>query len=391
MPIAVYALALASFAIGTAEFVIAGILPQLADGLGVEIPTAGLLVSAYAIGVAIGGPLLTLWTARFPPRNVILVVMVGFAIAQVLCALAPDYGLLLVARLFSAAAHGVFFGAGSVVVARLVPAERRGGALALFIGGITVANLLGLPGGTAIGLAWGWRTTFLAVGLMGAFAMVVLVLKLPVTPAEDHRSATIRAQVAALRHQRVWMSYLAIGITMVGVLIFGTYQVPMLLKVTGIDAGTVPLYQLLAGIGSVIGIYLGGRAADWRPMPATVAALVLQALLFLAIATFAMHDPLLMAASMFFGGAAGFAFSTPLQARIIHAAREAPDLAAALISTAFNIGIAGGAALGALLLEHGTRLEDLPLVGIGTALLAALVCGISWHLDRREARAALPA
>src|SRR5688572_26861601 len=179
MPIAVFALALAAFAVGTAEFVISGILPPLASDLMVSIPTAGLLVSAYAMGVAVGGPVLTVLTARFPQRSVLIGVMILFTVSQILCAMAPDYGLLLLARLVSACAHGVFFGAGNVMVASLVPAERRGGAFSLFISGITVANLLGLPGGSAIGLGFGWRATFLAVAALGAIAVVVLILRLP--------------------------------------------------------------------------------------------------------------------------------------------------------------------------------------------------------------------
>ena len=170
MPFAVYALAIAAFAVGTAEFVISGILPLLSADLGVSIPTAGLLVTAYAIGVAIGGPLLTVATARYSQRAVLIGVMVLFTASQLLCALAPDYGMLMAARLVSSIGHGAFFGAGNVVVANLVRPERRGAAFSLFIGGITVANLLGLPGGTAIGVELGWRSTFVAVGMLGALA-----------------------------------------------------------------------------------------------------------------------------------------------------------------------------------------------------------------------------
>lgn len=387
MPIAVFALALAAFAIGTAEFIISGILPPLASDLGVDIPTAGLLVSAYALGVAIGGPLLTLWTSRFPPRTVILTVMALFTVSQVLCSLAPDYGLLLAARLLSSCAHGVFFGAGNVVVARLVPAERRGKALSLFIGGITVANLLGLPGGTAIGVAFGWRATFVAVALLGLIAIAVLILRLPKTPVEGHQTNTIAAQVHSLRHHEVWMSYITIALVMVGVLALGTYQVPILIEITRVDPAWVPLYLLLGGVGSILGIYAGGEATDWKPMPWLIGVLLVHALIFFLIAAFSVYDKVWMAVSLFASGAAGFAFSTPLQARVIHAAREAPELASSMISTAFNLGIAGGAALGAVMLTNGVHLADLPAVGTGTSLLAAGVAWLSWRLDRRAAAA----
>jgi DHA1 family inner membrane transport protein len=391
MPIAVFALALAAFAIGTAEFIISGILPPLANDLGVDIPTAGLLVSAYAIGVAIGGPLLTLWTSRFQPRTVIATVLAIFTVAQLLCAIAPDYGLLLAARLLSACGHGVFFGAGNVVVSRLVPLERRGKAFSLFIGGITVANLLGLPGGTAIGVAFGWRATFLAVAALGAIAAVVLLLLLPRTAAADRRTGSIGSQVRVLRHHQVWLSYLTIAVVMVGALVLGTYQVPMLIEITRVDPGLVPLYLLLGGIGSVLGIYAGGEATDWKPMPWLVGVLIVQAILYFLIAAFSMYDKVWMAVSLFASGAFGFAFSTPLQARVVHAAREAPELASSLISTAFNIGIAGGAALGALLLSVGMHLGDLPAVGTVTSLIAAGLAWTGWMLDRREARLAATA
>lgn len=383
MPLAIYALALAAFAIGTAEFIISGILPPLAADLAVSIPTAGLLVSAYAVGVAIGGPLLTVATSRVPPKTLIVSLMIVFALAQILCAIAPDYGLLLLARLVSAGSHGVFFGAGNVVVSRLVPFERRGAAFSLFIGGITIANLLGLPGGSAIGNAFGWRMAFVAVGLLGAVATLVLISRLP--PARDgqHQQSSFIHQFRALGHQQVLLSYLTIAIVMVAMLTFGTYQVPILINVTGVDPSIVPLYLLLGGVGSVIGIYAGGRATDWKPMPSLIAVLLLQAVLF-ATMLWAMHDPILMAFSIFLIGVVGFAFSTPLQARVLQAAREAPNLAASLISTAFNIGIAGGAFLGAMLLNAGVPYAGLPAVGIFCGLMAAAVATLSWWLERRH-------
>ena len=383
MPLAIYALALAAFAIGTAEFIISGILPPLAADLAVSIPTAGLLVSAYAVGVAIGGPLLTLATARIPPKTLIVSLMAIFALAQGLCAIAPDYGLLLAARIVSSASHGVFFGAGNIVVSKLVPFERRGAAFSLFIGGITIANLLGLPGGSAIGNAFGWRMAFAAVGLLGAVATLVLIARLPSTREEQHERTTFGSQVKVLGHQQVLLSYLTIAIVMVAVLAFGTYQVPVLLEVTGVDPSIVPLYLLLGGVGSVIGIYAGGRATDWKPMPSLIAVLLLQAL-FAAAMLWTIHDPILMAVNMFLSGVTGFAFSTPLQARVLQAAKAAPNLAASLISTAFNIGIAGGAFLGAVLLNAGVPYALLPAVGIVCGLAAAAVASLSWWLERRH-------
>lgn len=386
MPIAVYVLGLAAFAVGTAEFIISGILPPLAYNLDVSIPTAGLLVTAYALGVAIGGPILTLFVARYPPRNVIIAVLLIFVISQLLCALAPDYTLLLLARLLSACGHGVFFGAGNVVVARLVRPEKRGAAFSLFIGGITIANLLGLPGGTAVAVAFGWRAAFVAVALLGAVAVLALWWKLPRTRPDEHPAQPLASQFLALRHQQVWLSYLTIMLVMIGALAFGTYQVPLMIQITKVDPAIIPIYLLLGGIGAVLGIYTGGQLTDWRPMPSLIVILLLQAVFYFTIAAYSAYDQVFMAINIFIVGLVGFAFSTPLQARVIHAAREAPNLASALISTAFNIGIAGGAFLGAVLLNAGISLGDLPAVGTVTALLAAGVASISWMLEKRDAR-----
>jgi DHA1 family inner membrane transport protein len=383
MPFAVYALALAAFAIGTAEFIISGILPPVAADLGVSISTAGLLVSAYAVGVAIGGPLLTIITARFSQRTVLIGVMVTFSVAQVLCALAPDYGLLLVARLLSSIAHGVFFGAGSVVVAQLVPLERRGKAFSLFVGGITIANLLGLPAGTAIAVEFGWRMSFFAVAALGVIAALVIIFRLPRTQKHENSNATLGQQFRALRHQQVWLSYITIAIAMLGTMCYATYSVPLLLQVTGLTPDIVPLYLLLGGVGSVIGIWLGKEATDWKPMPALIAVLMLQSVVYF-IMIFTMHDEVAMAVTVFVSGIFGFAFSTPLQSRIVHAAREAPNLASALISTAFNIGIAAGAFLGALLLDAGVSYADLPGVAVVSGLVAAGTASLSWWLERRS-------
>lgn len=387
MPFAIYALALAAFAIGTAEFVISGILPPLAEDLSVTIPVAGLLVSAYAAGVAVGGPVLTIAAARFSQKAVLVGVMVLFAASQLLCALAPDYGMLLIARLVSACAHGAFFGAGSVVVAGLVPPERRGGALSLFISGITLANLLGLPAGTYIGFNFGWRATFIAVGIMGCIAVVVLLAKLPNTVKTEEHHATLREQAAELRYQEVWLSYITIALVMVGALSFGTFQVPIMVEVTRLDPQIVPIYLLIGGLGSVLGIYLGGRGTDWKPMPTLIAVLLLQSVLYFTM-LFAMHDKVWMTVNLLASSIVGFAFSTPLQARVIIAARRAPNLASSLISTAFNVGIAAGAFIGAALLTAGVSYADIPAVGTVASLCAAGTAGLSFWLERRAARRA---
>lgn len=387
MPFAVYALALAAFAIGTAEFIISGILPPVAADLNVSIATAGLLVSAYAAGVAVGGPLLTLLAVRHSQRTVLIAVMSTFTVSQLLCSMAPDYGMLMLARLISAGAHGVFFGAGNVVVAKLVPQERRGRAFSLFIGGITVANLLGLPGGTAIALQFGWRASFVAVAALGAVALAVIAYSTPKTARDEAPHLPLAAQFKALQRQEIWLSYITITLVMIGTICYATYSVPLLIQATGVESAWVPLYLLLGGIGAMLGIWIGGELTDWKPMPSLIVILLLQSAVFF-IMLFTLYDEVPMAITVFVSGVTGFAFSTPLQGRVVHAAREAPNLAAALISTAFNIGIAAGAFLGAVLLNAGIVYADLPTVGVVTALLAAGTASFSFWLEKRSARLA---
>jgi len=376
MPLAVFALSLAAFCIGTTEFIVSGILLSVSADLGVSVPVAGLLVTGYAAGVAVGGPLLAILLSRFPLKPTILAVMVVFALGQLLCALAPDYELLLGARLISACGHGVFFGVASVAVTQLVPEARRGAALSLLVGGITVANILGLPAGTAIGNLYGWRVAFVVIAVMAAISVVAVLFALPARiHGEAAADAPLALQVAQLRRQEVFLSYLVIAVCMVGQLAFGTFQVAILTEVTGIEPIVmVPLYLLLGGAGAVTGIWLGGRAADWNRNVAIVVVLAGQVACF-ALLLAAVHNAVGIALMLFLSSAFGFGFSTPIQVRILDAARAAPRLAATLISTAYNTGIAIGAAVGALLIETGTGYGLLPATGIvcsGLALIIAL-------------------
>ncbi len=383
MPIAIYVLAVAAFAVGTAEFIISGILPTLAGDLGVSIPVAGLLVTAYASGVAVGGPALSIFTARFSQRAALIGIMLLFTLAQGLCAVAPDYFTLLLARLVAAASHGVFFGAGNVVLVALVPREKQGSAFSLFVGGITVANLLGLPAGTAIAQFGGWRMSFLAVGVLGIIATLALIFKLPPARADAPPRAAFATELRELRHHEVWLSYITIALVMTGALAFATYQVPILLTVTRLDPGLIPLYLLLGGVGSTFGIWLGGRGTDWKAMPFLLGVLAAQAVSYALMLLTAPHAAA-MTVNLLVTSALGFAFSTPLQARVLHAAHKAPNFASALLSTAFNVGIASGAGIGALLLSAGVGYALLPGVSALSSTLAFGVALLSWRLDRRR-------
>jgi DHA1 family inner membrane transport protein len=389
LPVALIALALAVFSVGTAELIIAGILPDLAADFGVDIPTAGLLVTGYAVAVAIGGPIFALLTAHLPRRKLILGVMSLFVLGQALCALAPSYGWLMAARILVACGHGLFFGAGTVAAADLVPPNKRGMALSVFLGGFAVATIFGVPLGTAVGNALGWRWSFWALGAIALAATIFVGLVLPPAPAKQEEEEAGRgAQIRALGRQKVYLSYLVIGFVMAGTLAFTTYLVPLLIEVTGIPQDWTPAYLVLAGVGTAVGIYAGGRAADWRLMPTLIAVLIGQVVAS-AILLPTVSSPIAMAITLFLWSGMGAAFDAPVNARILEAARDAPHLAATLVSTAFNVGIAVGAWMGGLWIGANLGYQGLPLLGIIGSLIATGLATLSWTLDRRHRRLAL--
>src|SRR5947209_3107614 len=298
MPIALLALSLAAFSVGTGEFVISGILPILSGDLGVSIPKAGLLVAAYAAAVAIGGPILAVVTANLPRKPTIVVLLACFTVGQAFCALAPTYLWLMAARVFVACCHGLFFGVASVAATALVPDRKRGMAMALFLGGITVANVLGIPFGTAIGNAFGWRWTFGAIGAFGLIATASVGALLPADRSQHARRTSVRAEIAALKHHQVYLSYIVISLVMAGLFAFATYQVPLMIRITGVAAERTPIFLSIAGIGSIVGMYAGGRAADWKLMPSLIALLLGQAVMN-ALMLLAMHGAVTMAIGMF--------------------------------------------------------------------------------------------
>ena len=386
MPIAVFALSLAAFCIGTTEFIVSGILLGVSTDLSVTVPVAGLLVTGYAAGVAVGGPVLALLMTRIPLKPAILAVMAVFALGQLLCAFAPNYELLLAARLISACGHGVFFGVASVAISHMVPEERRGSALSLMVGGITVANILGLPLGTAIGNAYGWRAAFVVIAVMAVLSVIAVLFTMPrEIKGEEEADAPLAKQARQLLHQEVWLSFVTIAIIMIGQLAFGTFQVAILTEVTGLDPVTmVPLFLLLGGAGAVTGIWLGGKGADWNIATTIMIVIVGQIVCFVAL-LFAVHNAVAIAIMLFLTSAFGFGFSTPIQVRVLKGAEEAPRLAATLVSTAYNVGIAAGAAVGAALLTAGVGYALLPATGIVCSGIALVTASISLSLSRKAA------
>lgn len=382
MSLPLLTLFLAAFALGTAEFVIAGVLPDVALGLGISIPVAGMLVTAYAIGIAAGGPLLALATNWMNRKTLIVWLCAVFTAGQALCAIAPNFELLLVARVIVSVVHGTYFGIAAIVAVNLVPSEKRGFAVALLLAGLTVSNILGVPAGTAIGNTLGWRATFWTVGALGLAATLAAAAFLPSRAGYGATQGSLVSEFKVLARQQVALSLTIAMLVMIGQYSLFTYIAPLLLQITGVTQDAVPLLLLIFGVGATIGVLIGGRLADWRLLPSLIAILSVQSLMYVAI-YFASPSWIAMAVVALFWGGGNFAFGSPLQTRILQWAADAPNLASTLIPTAFNIGIALGAALGGGLIEAGIGYRNLPWIGFACLLLAAAVAVSSAWWEKR--------
>ncbi len=374
MPLALYALTAGAFGIGVTEFVIMGLLLDVSADLRVTISAAGLLISGYALGVVVGAPVVTAFTGRWRRKTVLVTLMVVFTIGNLACALAPGYWPLMAARVLTAFAHGTFFGVGSVVATSLVAPERKASAIAIMFTGLTVANILGVPFGTWLGQAFGWRSTFWAVTLVGVVAALVIVLLVPMDK-RDEQGGDFRRDLMVLRRPQVLLGLLATVFGWAGVFAVFTYIAPILTRITGFADAAVSPILLVFGAGLVAGNLFGGRLADRRLMPAVLGTLTAMVVV-LGLMTFAIHNQI--AAVIFIGllGAAAFATVPPLQMWVLEKADGAgQSLASSFNIAAFNLGNAMGAWIGGMVIDHGPGLGALPWVA-ALAPLAALVIAL---------------
>ncbi|MER9727129.1 MFS transporter [Mesorhizobium sp. M0217] len=382
------ALFIAAFAFGTTEFVIAGVLPQVADGLGVSIPTSGYLVSGYAGGIAVGGPLLALATKGIPRKTLLLCLTVAFTIGQAACAAAPDFTSMLLLRIAVAVAHGAYFGVAMVVAVGLVPEDKRGMAVAVILSGLTVSNVIGVPAGTAIGNLWGWRATFWVMCALGVVAFAAMAALLPRTTGASRPSASLGSEVRVLARQQVWTSLILMLMLMIGQFGLFTYITPTLLEVTHLDEGLIPWVLLLNGVGATVGVFLGGKLSDWKLMPSLITMLALQAVMLGVIYAVSPYPVPMVIAIVIWGGL-NFAIGTPIQTRILAWTADASNLASSLIPSGFNVGIALAASLGAAMLNAGYGYRSLPVVG-AAAMLVAVVVALASYIWEGRSRAAPP-
>jgi MFS transporter, DHA1 family, inner membrane transport protein len=383
MPLPLLALAIAAFGIGTTEFVIMGLLPNVARDLGVTIPAAGMLVSGYALGVTVGAPILAVVTAKMARKKALMSLIAVFIVGNLLCALAPNYWVLMGARIVTAFCHGAFFGIGSVVAADLVAPNRRAQAIALMFTGLTLANVLGVPLGTALGQAAGWRATFWVVTAIGLLAAGALQVCLP--KHIEMRETSILREFDVLKNPQVLM---VLGISVLAsASLFSvfTYITPILEDVTGFSPHAVTYVLLLFGLGLTVGSTLGGKLADWKLLRSLLTFLV-SIVVILTIFAGAMHEPVSASITIFLWGVLAFAIVPPLQMLIVNRAADAPNLASTLNQGAFNLGNATGAWLGGCVISAGAPLTALPWVGIAMAGCSFALTLVSATLDKRARR-----
>lgn len=392
MPLALYALTAGAFGIGVTEFVIMGLLIEVSADLGVSIPAAGLLISGYALGVALGAPLLTAATTRWPRKTVLLALMLIFTLGNAASAVAPNYWSLMAARILTAFAHGTFFGVGSVVATSLVASNKKASAIAIMFTGLTVATILGVPFGTWLGQMFGWRSTFWAVTAVGLVALAVIWVFVPRDKAVL-QWGSFRDELAVMRRPQVLLGLLTTVLGYAGVFAVFTYIAPILTSLSGFSDQAVSPLMLVFGAGLMVGNLAGGKLADRRLTPALIGSLVTLTVV-LALMSFAIHDRIASAAFVFLLGAAAFATVPPLQMWVLEKAEGAgQSLASSFNIAAFNLGNAGGAWLGGMVIDRGPGLSSVTWVAALVTLSGLLVAVLALRLDagRRRAVCAAPA
>ena len=379
---ALLALALGGFAIGTTEFVAMGLLPQIADGVDISIPTAGHVISAYAVGVVVGAPVLAGLGAKFPRRTLLVALMVAYTLGNLLSAFAPSYATLMGARFLAGLPHGAYFGVASLVAADLAPPGLKARAVSRVLLGLSVANVIGVPAATWIGQGFGWRVAFAVAAVLAAATAASVLRVVPHAPAD--RAATFKRELTALRRPQVWLAIATGAIGGGGMFAVYSYISPILTDRAGIGLGLVPVVLAIWGAGMVAGNLLAGRLMDWRPHAAMIGAFLAMAIIFGTFA-FTSANPVLAPITVFFMGMA-LMLPTGLQMRLMEVAGDAQTLGAALNHSAFNLANALGAWIGGVVLAAGLGLTAPMVVAVGLALAGMAIFIVSLALERRGVR-----
>lgn len=385
MPLALLALTLSAFAIGTTEFVIVGLIPTMAEDLNVSLPSAGLLVSLYALGVAIGAPVLTALTGRWNRKSLLLSVMLLFVVGNLLAWQAPGYNTLVMARILTGLAHGVFFSIGSTIATGLVSKEKAASAIAIMFTGLTVALVTGVPLGTYIGQWFGWHTTFLVVAILGVLALLGSAVLIPKN-LKQATPATFTEQLTVLTQPRLLLVYAMTAVGYGGTFVAFTYLAPILEQVSGFAPSAIGLIMLVYGLSVAIGNIFGGKMAD-RMGPVKALQIIFSALALVLLAfTFTAAQPLAAVITVLMWGAFAFGNVPGLQVYVVQLAEKytpnAVDVASGLNIAAFNVGIAIGSIVGGVVVESMT-LMDTSWIGALIVLGAILLTRLSAHLEGR--------
>ncbi|SFF61579.1 MFS transporter [Curtobacterium sp. YR515] len=390
MPAGLIALALGGFGIGLTEFVITGLLPEVAADFGVTETTAGWLVTGYALAVIVGALGLTAATTRLPRKPVLIGLLVLFVIGNTLSALAPVYGVMMLGRVIAALCHGAFFGIGSVVASNMVAKEKRASAVALMFTGLTASNVLGVPFGTFLGQALGWRATFWTIAAIGLVALVGVALLVPTVRSADAAVPSLRRELGAFRSGQVWLS---LGITVLGYGgMFGafTYIAYTLTSVSGFSSGAVPWLLIVFGIGLFVGNFAGGKLAS-RSIDGTLLVVLVVLTVVLAVFAAVAASPVLTVIALVLMGAFGFATVPALQTRVMQYADHAPTLASGANIAAFNLGNALGAWIGGLTIAAGLGYTSPIWAGAGITAAAVVLTSVAAGAARRaRSRGAVP-
>jgi DHA1 family inner membrane transport protein len=384
--LALLALATGGFAIGTTEFVTMGLLPQIAEGVGVSIPTAGHVISAYALGVVIGAPVLAYLGAGLPRRGLLVALMLAYAVGNAVSALASSYGLLMVSRVATGFPHGAYFGVASLVAASLAPPGRKGRAVAMVMIGLSVANLVGVPAATWMGQHLGWRSAYWLVTGLALLTAALVVVFVPACPGDP--AASGRRELRAFREPQVWLTLLAGAIGFGGMFAVFSYVAPTVTEVGGLADGAVPVFLLVFGLGMVFGTWLAGELADWSVFRSLLGSSIGMGLVLLLFSVFAPNGWWTLPLA-FLITTLGSVLVVNLQLRLMQVAGDAQTLGAALNHASLNIANAAGALLGGAVIAAGFGYRSTGVVGAVLAALGFVVLVVSAAMERRT-RSGIP-
>ncbi|WP_327238642.1 MFS transporter [Streptomyces sp. NBC_01317] len=381
MPIAVHTLGLSVFALGTSEFMLSGLLPDLADDMDVSIPTAGLLISAFAIGMVVGAPLLAVATLRLPRRATLVALISVFGLGQVAGAVAPTYEILFASRVVSALACAGFWAVGAGVAIAMVPVTARARAMSVMIGGLSIANVLGVPAGAFLGEHLGWRSAFWAVAAASAVALVGVLTLIPRIPLPAEKPL-VRRELSLYADRQIWLAIVLTALAGGGIFCTFSYLAPLLTDVSGLDSGWVPTVLALFGIGALAGTTSGGRLADAHPFGVLLGGIGTSTILLITLALTASH-PAVVVPLAFFLGFSAFITAPALSARMFNLAAAAPTLASATSTAAFNLGNTSGPWLGGRVIDADLGYAATAWAGASMTALAAALTVVSLRHHRR--------